>query len=548
MGFCLPNFAAETFKTKLRDGTINPDRLTAMSSAERRAFFSKEFGESNGKNLNTEFESKLLLKNQQAGIIRWAKSVSGMKPEVMKDIVRKVEGMTELLNPKNEQAFLADIAEKRLGMQVTMEEAGQIAKLAKTVTDKQGSVDRLEYGRARVAFSNYVGELKLEATKLKLADFKKDPLKSTGEAISNLGGQTKSITASLDNSAIFNQGWKTMWTNPGIWAKNALKTFSDMGKTFGGKNVIDEVNADIVSRPNYDLMQKAKLAVGVTEEAFPSSLPEKIPFLGSRIYKGTQDAYTAFVHRTRADVFDKMIQIAKSEKLDLTKAELESIGKLVNSLTGRGHLGKIEPVANVANNLLFSPRFLKSNIDVFTQPLTGAGGSNFVRKQAAKNLVKIVAGTATVLAIADALMPGSVEWDPRSADFGAIKIGNTRFKIGAGIPGVITLVARMSTNSSKSSVTGKISDFDKNLYDNSSRAMTFGNFFFNKASPLAALVRDWMKGSNFDGEKFTVTDGVVKMITPFPVQTYTELAEDDESANDIVGMIASTFGINISNY
>lgn len=547
MKFCLPNFAAETFKAKIASGKINPDKLIQMSSAQRRAFFQREFGESNGKNLNIAFESKLILKNQQAGIIRWAKNAAGMNPEVLKDIVRKVENMTEVLTPVNEKAFLADLAEKRLGMQVTMEEAGKIAKLAKEVTNKKGSKDRLEYGRARVAFSNYVGELKLEASKLKLADFKKDPLKTTGKAISNFGGETKAITGSLDNSSIFNQGWKTLWTNPSIWAKNAAQTFGNLVKSFGGKNVIDELNADIVSRPNYDLMQKAKLAVGGTEEAFPGSLAERIPALG-RFFKASQETYTAFVHKTRADVFDKMIQIAKSEKLDLTKAELESIGKLVNSLTGRGNLGVLEPVANVANNLLFSPRFLKSNFDVFTQPISGAGGSNFVRKQAAKNLVKIVTGTATVLAIADALMPGSVEWDARSADFGSIKVGNTRFKIGGGMPGVITLVERMRTGSTKSSVTGKIVDFDKNLYDNSSGFNTFTNFFFNKASPLAALVRDWMKGSNFDGEKFTVSDGVVKMVTPFPVQTYQELASDPESANDLVGMIASTFGINVSNY
>jgi len=40
--------------------------------------------------------------------------------------------------------------------------------------------------------------------------------------------------------------------------------------------------------------------------------------------------------------------------------------------------------------------------------------------------MRAVLGTAAVLTIAKALKPGSVEDDPRSADFGKIKIGNTR--------------------------------------------------------------------------------------------------------------------------
>jgi hypothetical protein len=430
---------------------------------------------------------------------------------------------------------------------VTLDEAQKITKLANDVAKAKGNKDRLVYGRARVAFSKYVGELKLQAEKLSLVDFKSNPIEATTRAISNIGGQSKSIVASLDDSAIFNQGWKTLFTNPIIWQKNALKTIDDMVKTVGGKDVIDSLNADIVSRPNYDLMQKAKLAVGVTEEAFPSALPEKVPVFG-RAYKASQDAYTAFVHRTRADVFDKVIEIAKDAGVELTKIELESIGQMVNSLTGRGHLGKLEPVANIVNNLLFSPRFLKSNIDILTQPITGGKGSSFVRKQAAKNLVKVVMGTGAVLAIADALMPGSVEWDPRSADFGAIKVENTRFKIGGGIPGVVTLASRQIRGSTKSSTTGKISRLDDGKYGASTRLDVATDFLLNKASPIASIVRDWARGRDFDGNKPTLLSSAKNLVTPFPVKTYQDVSKDPNSANDLIVMIASTFGINISNY
>src|SRR3990167_9557991 len=147
--------------------------------------------------------------------------------------------------------FLEDLAGHKLGVTVTMEEAGRIAELAKLVSEKQEAIlkggDRLDYGRAKVEFSNYINDLKNNIKK---------PLSVSG-VVSEVAGTAKSLKASLDNSAIFRQGWKTLWTNPSIWWKNALKTWDDAWRTFKGEKVMDEVNADVVSRPTYDLMKKA---------------------------------------------------------------------------------------------------------------------------------------------------------------------------------------------------------------------------------------------------------------------------------------------------
>ena len=278
--------------------------------------------------------------------------------------------------------------------------------------------DRMKYGRAMVAFGNYVTELKDNAKKMTFVEAIKRP----GKLVVELGGVSRSIKASMDNSALLRQGWKTLWTNPFYWTRNAIKSFQDIGKTIGGKNVIDEVKADIFSRPYYDKMKTADLAVATIEEEFPSALPEKIPGIG-RIYKAGQDAYTAFLYRQRADIFGKYLEIAERSGVDIDdKMQLKSIGKLVNSLTGRGALGVLEPAADVVNNVFFSPRLLKSNIDVLTAHIGDPKVSAFAKKQAAANLVKIISGTAAVLLIAGAAVPGSVDWDPRSANFGKVLI------------------------------------------------------------------------------------------------------------------------------
>lgn len=520
-----------------------------MTSQERHDFLAEFLGEGNAQKANRLFESKLLLKNQQDGILRWAEKLAGLKPDAKRDIVSRVNRMTEVLEPKDLDSFLADLAEQKLGTRVTMEEAGQISELAKITAEKktamQNGGSREEYGAAYVLFDNYVNDLKLDSKRLTAKErFQPGNL---GRNIKDLGGLAKSLKASLDDSAIFRQGWKTLWTNPFIWAKNAKQSFSDIAKTLKGEDVINGIKADIVSRENFELMQKAKLAVGVTEEAFPTALPEKIPFLG-RIYGASQNAYTGFLYRTRADVFDKYIEIAKKADVDLTDTkQIESIGKLVNSLTGRGNLGKLEPVANVVNNVFFSPRSLKSNVDTLTLHAFD-NMSGFARKQAAINLLKIVAGTASVLAVANAVAPGSVEKDPRSSDFGKIKIGDTRFDVSGGMSSIAILAARLLTHSSKSATSGIVSKIDSGDYGSQTTMDVLTNFTMNKLSPLAAVLKDLITQRDFQGNKPTILGELENLLVPLPITNAIELHKSPNGANMLIAMIADALGLVTNTY
>ena len=78
---CLPKFLVDKFLEKLKSGEIDPAKLTDMTSAERNSYFSSFMGETNATKVNALFESKILLKNQQQGIINWAKQVTGIKPK-----------------------------------------------------------------------------------------------------------------------------------------------------------------------------------------------------------------------------------------------------------------------------------------------------------------------------------------------------------------------------------------------------------------------------------------------------------------------------------
>lgn len=540
--------AINKFKAGFQDGSLNPEKLANMTSEERHKLFTDLVGEDVAKGVNSSFESKLLLKNQQKGMITWAKSLIGLKPEVRRDLITRIQKLDKVLNPEDQRAFLKDLASTKLGVDVTQEEAKAITELSKKVADTRAALDaggdRLAWGRAKVALGNYVNGLKADANKFTAKDAVLHPLKATGK----LAGIAKSVKASLDDSAIFRQGWKTLFTNPKEWTKNSFKSFADIAHSLKGQDVLDEVHADIMSRPTYEKMVKAKLAVSNIEEAFPSTVPEKIPLFG-RAYKASEEAYTAFVYRQRADIFDKYLNIAEKAGVNTdSPEELKAIGNVVNALTGRGNLGRFEGAGTAMNTIFFSPRNTIGHIQTLLQPLGGGGATTaFTRKQAAVNLLKIVAGTAVILKIADAAKPGSVDFDPRSSNFGKIKINNTRFDVTGGMSSVLTLGARLGTLSTKNSTTGVITKLNKG-FGGSTGADIANSFLENKLSPAGSVIKDLLNQKDFNGNKPTAASETSNLLMPLPISTYQELKNDPNSANKLVAMIADGLGIATNTY
>lgn len=551
---CLPREQVDEFLDKIKSGDLNPGKLSEMTSDERHAYFKEFLGDANAQGVNALFESKLLLKDQQRGILNWARSVSGLKPEVLRDIMSRVNRMSDVLQPDEAESFYKDLASQKLGVNVTMEEAAKVSQLAGKASDLKsaikddsvaGSPDRMAYGRAKVDFDNYIRDLKgsnKPATSL---------LGKVGDGLKI----ARAIRTTGDISVLLHQGIKTALSEPGIWAKNALQAFRDLGNSFGGKEVLDEVKADIASRPNAlnGLYKKEGLAVGVHEEAIPTRLQEKIPFLG-RVLKATDEAYTAFQYRTRADVFDKYAEIAQK-----TGGDIKGIGSIVNSLTGRGDLGKKgEMVANAINVAVYPPRLLKSDFDVLTghvsdlikEKLTGKEGDlgSFARKRAAINMVKVISGMAGIMTIANLVSPGSAEKDPRSSDFGKIKVGDTRFDFSGGMGSMVTLAARLATMSEKSATTGEIEKLNTGGFGAPTGLGVVENFITGRAAPLGSLVINWLNGQDFNGNSPFSPTSLAGDFMPFAASDYMAAAKDPNSANALAVLLGTELGIFPNTY
>lgn len=494
MAWCLLKPLADLFKQKVASGEIKPERLEKMSSAERQVYLSKFLGEENARQVNREMN------------------------------------------------------DRRLGKQITEEEARKILELsksAKALREKAvRGIDRIEYGTADTLLNNYIQSLKPGNEHRNMSEYLANPLL----AISDASGFAKSIKASFDNSAIFRQGWKTIFTDTAIWGKNAAKSFSDIAKALGGVHASDALRAELVSRDNalngtYDLM---KLDLGTSEEARPTSLPARIPVLG-KLFDASEQAYNNFLRRMRADIADKLVAMAQEQGVSLKDEEqIRSIGKVVNSLTGRGDLGKAEDLGKVINTVFFSPKFFKSQLDVMTAHGFGYGlKGDFARKTAAKNLLRIVAGNALVLALANKLFPGQEE-DPTSTDFGKLKIGSTRFDLSGGMGSFLTLAARIATQSSKSS-SGVKHAFGSG-FGQTTGMDVLAQFFENKASPAGSLLIDLINQSDRMGNPLTVGGELANFIAPLGTTTAYDLLKDPNSAPFLISMIADSLGISTNTY
>jgi len=550
----------KTISEAIESGKINLEELVNKTPQERRDIFSLYVGKKDAHKVNADFEEKLLLKNQQKGIETWARQIK--KEKVRKTILDKVQKMDKALNPKSLDKFLEDLVARKLGVGVTIEQAKEISKLAKTASDaklvmenspRRGHLEKptsteMNYGRASFAFIDYINALKEHAQKMTLAE-RLEPY-NWWETIKMIAGVAKSAKSTFDNSGLLRQNLKGFWTNPVIWFRNANQSWLDIINVLNKKDVMAEIHADIISRPNYERYLKDKVAIGVTEEEFPySDILEKLPVVG-RMHLAAEVAFTGLARRNRVDFYDYFAKIAEDQGKEPTGL---GIGRMVNSLTGRGHLGMWEGAADAINVMFFSMRFFKSNLDFLTAHAFDSKVDPWTKKQAAKNLLKTVIGTAAVLAMASAMLPGSVEEDRTSADYGRIKVGNTRFDITGGMGSLVTLASRLipmawGKGQMKSSTTGIITKLNAETFNAKTGLEVFYNFFENKLSPAAGFIRDLARGRNFQGEKPTPLSQLEDLFVPIIIQEFNELKSDPKSADILLALIAEGVGIGISTY
>lgn len=269
----------------------------------------------------------------------------------------------------------------------------------------------------------------------------------------------RALMTSLDFSGLLRQGGFISFGHPVRAARavpEAIKAFASEKAELAARQAIEK-------RQNYRLYKQAGLeltGIGTgpltkVEEAFASRLLSRVPrVLGGGLIRGSGRSYTTLLNRLRADSFDSMVGgLSKTEKP--TSAEAKAIANYINVATGRGKIGTSENVGETLNTLFFAPRLVASRFQLLAgQPLYG--GTNRTRNLIAQDYARFLMGVGTTLALASLMKDEDddtpfLTLDPRSADFGKARFGNTYLDPLAGLAQVSTFIARTATGETKKS-------------------------------------------------------------------------------------------------
>lgn len=370
-----------------------------------------------------------------------------------------------------------------------------------------------------------------------------DKAKSIGVELFNL---PRSIMTTVDLSAPFRQG-AFLVSKP----KQFADAFKEMFKYAGSEDAYQNLLKDIRSRPSYRFMREGNLSltdmkgpVTSREEAFMSNLAEKIPGFGV-LAKASDRAYTGFLNKLRADVFDDLYTKAKAlGVLDENPNVVKDIGKFVNSASGRGDLGALNRSAVALNSVFFSPRLMASRINMLN-PVYYTKLDPFVRKEALKSLLGFATAGTTVLSLAK-LAGGDIGIDPRSSDFGKIKIGNTRYDPWGGFQQYAVLASRLLSGEMISSVTGKEIKLGEG-YKTATRKDILERFLESKTAPIASFVNGLLKGKNFAGEPFNVPAEIADRFVPMMSQDLYDLYKEYGPQGIAMGL-PGVFGVGSQTY
>jgi hypothetical protein len=559
--YCLPRAYADKFKQALRRGDIDLDKLSAMSSAERRAAFNRLVGEDNARNVNALFESKLLLKNQKAGLTTWARNVAGLGRPARRELLDKIERMDKILQPADEKVFLADLASKRIGVQITSDEAKKIWALSENARkrldiangDLNNKENRIQFGLAQLDLLDAIESMKPNGNTL-LQRFLQVP------------GLPRALMTFGDFSAFINQGWGTIFT------KRAWQGFYRMFQYAFSENEFRRLQADIISHPEYQLAKKAGLGltdlsstISKREEAIQFTLAEeaeqwaskKIGLKNGGAIRMSSRAFAGYLNYVRFNRFVDLVAAARLMGEDISTSmngaepskgfkNARDIAKVVNDFSGRGNLGVNDAFGSSApflNAMFFAPRKVSASINMLNpQRYLDPRISRTARIAATKQMLGSLIATAALLSLA-AAMGADVELDPTATDFARFKVGNTTFDPTGGMASYIKLLARTVFTNKYTDKKGKTTEYGSSAFA-PTRGDAVGDFVRGKFAPLTGFFADMFYGEDGGGNAFTYPKQAQDKLLPMTFNTFYDFAQDEpEKFAGAIPMLLTLLGV-----
>ena len=390
----------------------------------------------------------------------------------------------------------------------------------------------------------------------------------------------RAIMTSIDLSGLLRQGGMLAISRP----IKAVRALPQMFKAAVSEKAAFAALEEIRRRPSYKAMKSAGLelteptsTLASVEEAFQSRLVEKFPaLLGGGIVRGSQRAYTTILNRLRADAFDAMSQTL-TRSGSPTPEEARQIAKYVNVASGRGDIpSNWAATARGLNTAFFAPRYAVSRFQAILGTPLWSGNAR-TRKLIAMEYARYLSGLGTIYGMA-ALRnqltekeedKWTIELDPRSSDFGKIKMGNTRLDPLSGLAQATVFLTRLATGETKT-IVGKekvIRDINRPLnllredtdpmrvqtreFVQSPMSGVMGRFLRSKLSPAFGVGVSLLEGKGYFEEEdrpFGAKEAVQQLFTPLTVKDiYNTMLEQGVPRGSALALLA-LFGVSVQTY
>lgn len=466
---------------------------------------------------------------KQKMLTRLAKEVPKRQKTLFLDKVSKLSNIGAL-----DSHDYIDLARAKLKLPTLSEStAKKISDLAQKMQDMEPGYERDKLGRQ--IYSTINDEIP----------------KTLGEKVAETISAPKAIMASYDLSGTLRQG--------GVlgsrFRKEARAAFGKQLSYFKSSDAFEKGMSAIRHDPLYEQAARAKIALtGVEggEEAFVSQLPERIPIFGKGI-QASDRAYTGALTELRFGAFKHITSDLKSAGIDISTfsdEQLQSIGKFINTASGRGYGkqgGLFEKMAPALNRTLFSPRLWKSRLDMLN-PVYYAKLDPVARKYALQSAGDFAAISATVLGLAS-LMGGKVETDPRSSDFLKIRFGDTRYDILGGFQQNLVFAARELTGEKKNSTTGEVASLTSGDFGGANRLSILSDLIQNKENPVISTGADILRGTDKQGNPVSLKGELGSLAIPLNIQdTYSIAKESNPLQALLTGTLPGTIGVGVNTY
>lgn len=583
---------------KLHNAIKEKGGLRAMRelNADERIKFFAEFIDMPGHTetaewFNREMERRLFIPNQIQATKDWIKRLEkkGKPIKQKKALIDRISAKKDVMSPKASRKYMESVAKQVMGFEIDREDSKRLFDLSTSINqlkkkllsvkpdyyelkaddlaklDGEALKARQELGEKLVEFQKTYEEVSLKAQDAVVARGGKG--KKVLSSISKVAGNVKSLKASVDFSFL-RQLQSTAYVDFNSF-KNALK--AGYKAWFESPKGVETMLADLLTRPNalngnYDSFN---IEVGIKEEAFPESwVSEKLGESKLNLLRRSDAAFNVAMQTARANLFDWMWERSNG---DVKLLKTQKIGDAINTITGRGKVpllvSKDEVQNKLINNMLFAPKWLASRIQTLTDlryvgqigKLTPQG---IRARSAVGNVIMLGVLTSLLKAIAWGLDDEDErDWweflqsafEPRSTEFGKIKVGSTRFDLSTGTSGLITLFSRLLSGETVTS---------SGVKQDVKRWEVLGNFIKGKGSPFISNVLQLATNTDYFGEKRKwntageIANNVMDFVAPISISGAYETIRNAELGKtqgvdtyaaaagvlaDIVGVSANTW-------